>query len=64
MLAAIDANLKAAVAELDRQIAESEADKHPALVALKEAAWMQEERERVQADHFRRDCLKAARSYN
>lgn len=60
MLAAIDANRESAIREIERQLAEAAADKHPALKDLREAAWMQEEAERVQASHFRRDCLKAA----
>jgi hypothetical protein len=64
MLAAITANRQAAVRDLERQIAEADPERHPALKELSEAAWTEEEHQRIQADHFRLDCLKAAKRAN
>jgi hypothetical protein len=64
MLAAIAANRQAAVQDLDRQIAETDPERRPALKELREAAWTEEEHQRVQADRFRLDCLKAAKRAN
>jgi len=61
MLVAIADNRASAVREIDRQILETPPEKHPALNDLKEAAWMQEESERIQAHRYRQDCLKAVR---
>ncbi len=61
LLAAIRINRESSIAEIERQIGETTPDRHPALNELKEAAWMQEEHERRQADQFHRDCLKAAK---
>ena len=64
MLTAIAANRQTAVQDLERQIAEADPERHPALKELREAAWTEEEHQRIQADHFRQDCLKAAKHAN
>jgi hypothetical protein len=61
MLISIGENRASAVREIDRQLLEAPPEKHPALKDLKEAAWMQEESERVQAHRYRTDCLKAVK---